>query len=551
MLKTLSISNYALIDKVELNLREGLTVITGETGAGKSILLGALSLILGQRSDVGVLLDKTRKCIVEGEFAIAGYGLESYFNDNDVDYEANTIIRREVLPNGKSRAFVNDTPVNLTFIRIIAGRLIDIHSQHQNLLLGDKGFQLTVIDTVNGHEKQLEEYGAVYKKYQALSREIEDLISKNEQQKADHDYLQFQFEQLEEANLAGNELPDLEKELQQMVHAEEIKMSLSGVHELLNGEHQPAISAIKEAGSVLEKVKSFLPELDELIQRLDSAYIDLKDLSEEVERKAEQVEYDPQIILQKQERVDLLNTLMHKHRVSSCEELIALKENLEQQLNQLSSFDDLLGDLQTKKEELSKKLKKKADVLTRSRRSVFEVIIQTIHKQLAELGMPHGRFEIQHKLLEVPVANGQDEITFLFSANKNGQLAEIDKVASGGEMSRLMLSIKALLSTSKGLPTILFDEIDTGVSGEVADRMGRIMAGMAESLQVIAITHLPQIAVKGQHHLKVFKTEDDHQTSSNILELTGDDRVVEVAKMLSGAELSDAALHNARALLEN
>ncbi len=551
MLKTLSISNYVLIDKIELSLNDGFTVITGETGAGKSIMLGALSLILGNRSDVSVLLDKSKKCIVEAEFVVTGYGLEQLFEDNDVDYEENTIIRREVLPTGKSRAFINDTPVNLSFLKNITSKFIDIHSQHQNLLLGDKNFQLMVVDTVFGDSSQIADYSKLYKSHSEINKQIEILVEENDRQKADYDYIQFQYDQLSEANLREDELPALEKELQQMTHAEEIKMSLSGVHELLNGEHHPALSALKEAKGVLEKVVSYFPDASEMAKRIDVAFIDLTDLADDVMRKAESVEYDPQAITIKQERLDLLYGLMHKHRVSDCEELIKLRDEYEERLEKFESFDAELETLKKKKDKVEKKLLKAADLLTRSRRSVFDVITQTILKQLLELGMEHARFEIQHKLLDQPSPNGQDEILFMFSANKNGDLAPLDKVASGGEMSRVMLSIKALLSTSKGLPTIIFDEIDAGVSGEVADRMGRIMGEIAETIQVIAITHLPQIAVKGKHHLKVFKTDDEHQTSSNIIELGGDERIIEIAKMLSGADLSDAALNNARALLNN
>ncbi len=551
MLKTLSISNYVLIEKIELPLHDGFTVITGETGAGKSIMLGALSLILGNRSDVSALLDKSKKCIVEAEFRIAGYGMEELFNEYDVDYEDFTIIRREVLPTGKSRAFINDTPVNLNLLKQVTSRLIDIHSQHQNLLLGDKNFQLMVVDTVFGDASQIMDYKKMYVEYSELNREIDSLIEENDKQKADFDYIQFQFEQLNEANLKEGEVEELENELQQLTHAEEIKMSLSGVHELLNGEHQPALAALKEAKSVLEKIKGFLSEAEDLTERLEAAYIDLQDLADDVMRRSESVEYDPELIAVKQERLDQLNSLLHKHRVPDCAGLVALRDEYEEKLNRFSSFDEELDALKGKRDKIEKKLMKQADLLTRSRRSVFDIITQTILRQLSELGMEHARFEIRHKLLEKPGLNGQDEIVFMFSANKNGDLAPIDKVASGGEMSRLMLAIKALLSTSKGLPTIIFDEIDAGVSGEVADKMGRIMGEMAATLQVIAITHLPQIAVKGNHHLRVFKTDSKDKTISGITELNEDERVVEIAKMLSGADLSDAALDNARALLQN
>ena len=551
MLKTLSISNYVLIEKIELPLHDGFTVITGETGAGKSIMLGALSLILGNRSDVSALLDKSKKCIVEAEFRITGYSMEELFSEHDVDYEEYTIIRREVLPSGKSRAFINDTPVNLNLLKQVTSQLIDIHSQHQNLLLGDKNFQLMVVDTVFGDPSQIMDYKKMYGEYSDINREIDTLVEENEKQKADLDYIRFQFEQLDEANLKEGEVEELENELQQLTHAEEIKMSLTGVYELLNGEHQPALAALKEARSVLEKVKNFLPEAEGLTERRETAFIDLQDLADDVMRRSESVGYDPELIAVKQQRLDQLNSLLHKHRIADCAGLIALRDEYEDKLNRFSSFDEKLDALKGKRDKIEKKLMKQADLLTRSRRSVFDVITQTVLKQLAELGMEHARFEIHHKLLEKPGLNGQDEIAFMFSANRNGDLAPIDKVVSGGEMSRLMLSIKALLSTSKGLPTIIFDEIDAGVSGEVADKMGRIMGEMAATLQVIAITHLPQIAVKGNHHLRVFKTDSKDKTISGISELNEDQRVVEIAKMLSGAGLSNAALDNARALLQN
>ena len=551
MLKSLSISNYVLIDRIELTISNGFTVITGETGAGKSILLGALSLILGNRSDVSVLLDRSRKCVVEGEFLVSGYGLKEIFDRYDVDYEENTIIRREVLPTGKSRAFINDTPVNLSLLKQVASRLIDIHSQHQNLLIGDKGFQLMVVDTVVGMPERLTGYQKLYAEYSAIKRQIESLVEENDKQKADYDYIQFQYEQLNEANIKEGELPELEAELQQLTHAEEIKMSLSGVHELLHGEHHPALAALKEAKSILEKVTAYFADAKEMAARIETAYIDLTDLVDDVVRKADSIEHDPTVIAAIQERLDMLNSLMHKHRVNDCKALIELKNEYEERLKRFESFDGELEELKKKEEKIRKKLSKAADILTRSRRRVFDIITQTILKQLSELGMEHARFEIGHKLTDKPGPDGQDEITFMFSANKNGAMAPINKVASGGEMSRLMLTIKALLSTSKGLPTIIFDEIDAGVSGEVADKMGRILGEMAQTMQVIAITHLPQIAVKGRCHLKVFKTDSDKKTSSGITELKGDERVVEVAKMLSGADLSDAALNNARALLEN
>ncbi|TAJ10463.1 DNA repair protein RecN [Marinilabiliaceae bacterium JC017] len=551
MLKSLKISNYALIERVEIGFDSELSVITGETGAGKSILLGALALILGQRSDVNALNNKESKCVVEAEFDIQSYGMESLFEEKDVDYEPHTIIRREILPNGKSRAFVNDTPVNLSFLKNVSSKLIDVHSQHQNLLLSDDSFQLMVVDTIADNAKLKAAYTDLYRDYKKLSNKINQLVDENDKQKTDMDYIRFQYEQLYNAQLKEGELIAIEKELEQLEHAEEIKLGLNGAVQLLNAEQNGALFGIYEAVAQLRKIADFLPEGESILSRLDSAYIDMKDLAGDLDQKAEEIEYDPLLIQQKQTRVDLLYSLIQKHRVGSLEELIVLATEFEDKIRKFTNFDEELEALHNQLKQLELKLAKAAKELTKSRIGVFKNIKQAIESQLIELGMPHAQILIKHENAQAYSSSGKDEISILFSANKSGQPAEINKVASGGEMSRVMLSIKSLLSKAKGLPTLIFDEIDTGVSGEVADKMGRIMTDIAKTIQVITITHLPQIAVKGKNHYKVFKTDNAHQTVSQIKQLTEEERIVEVAKMLSGSELSDAALSNARSLLQN
>jgi len=551
MLKSLSISNYALIDKVNINLEKGLTVITGETGAGKSVLLGALSLILGNRSDLNALLNREKKCVVEGEFFVGNNGLKEVFENNDVDFEEETIIRREILPSGKSRAFVNDTPVNLQFLKDIGSKLIDVHSQHQNLLLDDVGFQRMVVDAVADNRSLQIDYQKSYKEYKAVKNQIEALVEENNKQRDDLDYLQFQFVQLDEANLVEGELEELEKQLQELSHVEEIKVNLAEVANVLSEEPRMVVDSLRDAANKIQKIESFLHDGEEVAQRIESAYLDLKDLADDLGARVEDLEYDPLQIQKVQDRLDLIYSLQKKHHIESISELIELRQNLQSQLDKINFFDEELDQLKIKLKDLEKELKQKAKKLSDSRKKVLPLVQSSVEKQLQALGMPHANFVVQMNTAEDYMPNGVDWVEFLFSGNKNGTPSSINKVASGGEMSRVMLSIKSLLSSAKGLPTIIFDEIDTGVSGEVADQMGVIMAEMAKNMQVVSITHLPQITVKGNHHYKVFKTDNEHTTVSQIKKLTHEERVVEVAKMLSGSTLSDAAMENARILLKN
>jgi DNA repair protein RecN (Recombination protein N) len=549
MLNQLIISNYALIDSADIRLENGFTVITGETGAGKSIMLGALSLILGQRSDTSAMRDKKQKCVVEAHFNIEGYGLNPIFTTEDIDYDDYTVIRREILPSGKSRAFVNDTPVTLNFLKKLTQHLIDIHSQHQNLLLGEFTFQLMILDTVAGNDTIKTDYQNEYHKLRQQQKERSKLVEKNEKQKADRDYWEFQVSQLLGANLQEEEQVSLEKELEQLNHIEEIQSALTVGQTLLSEQDPSVVDMLFQINNEISRVAPFISQGPELEQRLKSAYIELKDISVEIAGIATATEFDPQRLRWVQERLDTIYSLQQKHHVDTVKALIEIRQNLEDKLSLLNSFDEQLTKLdQSIKQQLDTVTKLAAE-LTKRRKSVFQNIKNTIEKQLHELGMPYARFEIAHNQSEQLREDGADEIQFLFTANKNGTLADIPKVASGGEMSRVMLSIKSLLSSTKGLPTIIFDEIDTGVSGEIADKMGRIMQTMANDIQVISITHLPQIAGKGSQHFKVYKNDGADQTISQIKLLNNDERIEEIAGMLSGAKVSKAALTNARDLL--
>ena len=549
MLQQLSISNYALIDQTKIEFDRGMSVITGETGAGKSILLGALGLILGQRADAQTLLDKEKKCVVEGTFDLSEHNLKSLFDENDVDFEPQTIIRREILPNGKSRAFVNDTPANASFLKSIASYIIDVHSQHQNLLLGDDSYQMMIIDTVANNQSIKEEYAVAYRKYRDLKKREENLVIENDKMKADLDYITFQHKQLEEAKLKDGELQELETELQSLTHAEEIKTTLTQAIDTLDTCETPMLQQLSTLIHSISKIESFLPESINATKRLETAKIDLADLCNSLVKISEATEHDPERILFVQQRIDNIYMLMQKHKKQDVSELIAYKNELNEQLKHILCFDEDLEELRKEIEVSTKELTVKAKTLTKSRQATFAGITSFITARLKELGMPNANFSIRHTTAEKFSVSGNDIIDMLFAANKNGEPADITKVASGGEMSRVMLSIKSLLSSSKGLPTIIFDEIDTGVSGEIADKMGHIMTEMAKNMQVIAITHLPQVAAKGAKHYKVYKTDTEERTISNITLLDSDARITEIAKMLSGASISEAAIMNAKNLL--
>lgn len=550
MLKQLTITNYALIAQTDIDIESGLTVITGETGAGKSIMLGALGLLLGQRADVQVLLDKEKKCVVEALFDVSAYDVKTLFEEEDVEYDPSTIIRREILPTGKSRAFVNDSPVNLAFLKQLSQKLIDIHSQHQNLLLSDDSFHLNVVDAVAQTLAELADYNESYRAFRKLKGEEEQMVAANDKMKQDYDYMLFQHKQLDEASLREGEMAELEKERDMLVHAEEIKTELTFAVGAL-GDEGAVVSLLGQIMQRLGKVSSYMADDADTLTRIDSARIDLADLYKSLERQNEAVEYDPERLQFVESRLDVIYSLMQKHHVQDESELIALQQSLAEKLTAIESFDDALVGLREKIKAAETDLTQKAKKLTDKRCAVFGEVTQYIESQLKEMGMQNARFEVSHTLMDTFAASGIDNVRFLFAANKNGEPTDISKVASGGEMSRVMLSIKLLLSKSKGLPTIIFDEIDTGVSGEVADKMGEIMKEMSDNIQVIAITHLPQVAAKGDMHFKVYKQDDDVRTTSNIVMLTQEQRVEEIAKMLSGATVTEAALQNAKMLLNN
>lgn len=549
MLKQLQISNYALIDSADISFDNGFSVITGETGAGKSIMLGALALILGQRSDTSAMRDKEEKCVVEACFNVEGYGLEPLFVAEDVDFDNETVIRREILPSGKSRAFVNDTPVTLNFLKELSQKLIDIHSQHQNLLLGDFNFQLMVVDTVAGNAHLKSDYRKGFDQLKQIKKERSRLLEMYEKQQSDKDYWSFQANQLREAAMQPGEQAELEQELEQLTHVEEIKAALSSANLLMAEGEYPILDGIHQVQGELSRVSKYLTGGDELWSRLEIINIELKDIAREIGERSAGIEFEPQRARYVQDRLDTIYSLQQKHHVDSVDALLSLLSDLDEKLTRLESFDEEIALLDNAIAAQQAIVETLAEKLSDSRKAVFESIQHSIEQQLHQLGMPHARFRISHSPAQAFRDDGFDEIQFLFTANKNGELADIPKVASGGEMSRVMLCIKSLLSSAKGLPTIIFDEIDTGVSGEIADKMGRIMQQMGLNIQVISITHLPQIAGKGANHYKVYKTDTDHQTISAIRQLNDEERVLEIAGMLSGAELSEAALSNARDLM--
>ncbi|MCW3101944.1 MAG: repair protein RecN [Bacteroidetes bacterium] len=549
MLKHLSVQNYALIDKLDVGLTDGLTIITGETGAGKSILLGALGLIAGSRADTQSLQDKTKKCIIEAAFGIKEYALEDFFKEHELDYEAVTTIRREINPEGKSRAFINDTPVTLNQLKELGERLIDIHSQHQTLSLNGTDFQLSVVDAFAKHDTLLEEYKQDFRSFKSLEKQLAELIEKEAQAKKDLDYFQFQFNELEDAGLKAGEQTGMEQELETLNNAEEIKSSLSKAAHSLNGGELNLLSSLGEIKALLNSMAKFKPEIAELSSRVNSTYIELKDIANEIESIEQEVVYDPKQIEILNDRLDAIYRLQQKHQVKTVEELITIKEEISNKLLDFSSLENEIEKTRAALDKLHKTLSAKAKTISENRKKVIPKIEKEIASLLASLSMPNAQLKISQSALETFSLSGSDKINFLFSANKGSDFKELNKVASGGELSRLMLSIKSLIAQLTALPTIIFDEIDTGVSGDVADKVGTIMNAMAAKMQVITITHLPQIASKGQSHLFVYKEDKNNKTYSNIKKLDADERIQEVAKMLSTGTPTAAAINNAKELL--
>ncbi len=550
MLTRLTISNYALIDELTVEFGQGFNIMTGETGAGKSIILGALSLILGARADISGIRNSEKKCVVEGAFRVEGYGLEPFFKGNDLDYDHITILRREISPSGKSRAFINDTPVNLQLLRELTLRLIDIHSQYQNLELGSQQFQLLIVDVVAQNHELLREYHHLFDEFGADTARFKTLRDKAGKARAELDYFQFQFNQLDDAHLQAGEQSELEEEREKLTHSEEIKSALLHVNFLLDGDHFPVIQQLKEALNRLDKIKHFLKDAVGLSDRLQTVLIELQDFARETDIKAEKVEYDPRRLGQITERLDLIYTLQQKHQLSTVGELIDLKDNFARKINDIADYEQATEQLEKKLRECEIQLKEAAQKITNIRLSVFPVIEKKVTGVLRQVGIPNAVFQIVHSTGETFTSTGVDNIRFLFSANKNVGPEEISRIASGGEISRVMLAIKTLLSDSRMLPTIVFDEIDAGISGEIALKIGAILRRLAEGMQVINITHLPQIAGMGDHHFLVYKTEGLSGTYTTIRKLSETERIEELAQMLGGIHPSEATQKTAREMLQ-
>lgn len=551
MLQHLSIQNYALIDKLEVDFPEGLTIITGETGAGKTILLGALGLVAGSRADTQALQDKTKKCIVEALFNVKGYGLKDFFISNELDYENQTSIRREINPEGKSRAFINDTPVTLNQLKDLGSRLIDIHSQHETLTLNGSQFQLSVVDAFANHQPLLSEYISKFKEYIVIENQLSELTEQSSQAKKELDYFQFQFNELEDAKLKTGEQVELEQESETLNNAEEIKLSLSKAAFALTGGEQNLLSSLAEVKNILASFARFKSEIGEVSARLNSCFIELKDISNELESLEQDIVYDPKRIENLSIRLDTIYRLQQKHQVKTVEELIVLKDDLSNKLLNFSSLETQIEATTKELESIKKDLIILAKKISDDRKKVIPKIEKEIAAILSSLAMPNAQLKISHIETGTMGPKGTDKVNFLFSANKGSDFKELNKVASGGELSRLMLAIKSLITKLTSLPTIIFDEIDSGISGDIADKAGSIMNLMAEKIQVIAITHLPQIASKGQSHLFVYKEEKSNRTFSNIKKLSADERVREIAKMLSTGTPTSAAISNAKELLKN
>lgn len=552
MLKSLFIKNFVLIDNLDIHFDKGFSVITGETGAGKSIILGALSLVLGQRADGKSIKNGSEKCVIEAVFDITQYRLEPFFLANDLEYDDKScILRRELYASGKSRAFVNDSPVSLNIMKELGSKLIDIHSQHQNLLLGNNHFQMKVVDVMAENEILLILYRKEYSRYQSLKRDLKELKQRAEQTKQEEDYVRFQLEQLLDARLQEGEQEELEQEQETLTHAEEIKGTLYKITQLLDGEEFGAIQLIKDAFSAADSLERYFPQAKEISERLRSAYIDLSDLSSDAESKKDDIEFSHERLEWVNDRLNTIYSLQQKHHVQSVSELLSIQENYEKQLQEIDSFDEQIEQLSQQVEASYKELLQQAYVLSGQRKVASEAMSEQLVQMVTPLGMPNIRFRVDIALKEEPDNDGIDDVCFMFSANKSGDLQPVSQTASGGEISRLMLCLKAMIAGFTAMPAIIFDEVDTGVSGDIADKMGNIMQELGTKMQVLTITHLPQIAAKGRSHYYVYKKDIEERTVTNIRELSEQERVNEVARMLSGSQLTEASLANARDLLNS
>ena len=550
MLKQLYIKNFTLIDELNIQMHPGFSVITGETGAGKSIILGAIGLLLGNRADSKSIKAGRDRCVIEAHFDLSKYDMQQFFTDNDIDEDlSDTIIRRELTAAGKSRAFINDTPVSLTKMRELGEQLVDIHSQHQNLLLQKEDFQLNVVDIIAQDEKQRKNYEAAYNQYKQANQKLNALKAEIEKNRENEDFLRFQFKELDEAQLQNGEQEELEQEYEMLSHSEDIKTALYQADNHLSGDDGNIIERLKQTSEQLANIKDVYPEVTELLERIDSSYIELKDIAQEVNGLTDHVEFDPARLETINERLDKLNSLQQKFHVRDLGELIETYHQLKEQLSHIDHSDEDVEALEQKVTQLLEKAQKQAKELTAIRTKAAKKVEEEMKQRLIPLGIPNVRFSIS--LTEKPLSHdGGDKVSFLFSANKSTPLQPVTQVASGGEIARVMLSLKAMISGAVKLPTIIFDEIDTGVSGKIAEKMAQIMAEMGNhERQVLSITHLPQIAAMGSHHYKVSKEETDEGTISRMTELSQQERVQEIAQMLSGSDVSEAALANAKELL--
>lgn len=552
MLKYLNIRNYALIDSLELDFSSGFSVITGETGTGKSVLLGAISMMLGQRSDVKSIREGADRCVIEGHFDISSFDMRSLFEENDLDYdEKECIIRRELSSTGRSRAFINDTPVSISLMKEFGNRLIDIHSQHQNLLLGDKNFQLNVLDTLSDIAPTLSTYKVLFDEYVNVCKELSNLKKQLEKSRSDEEWLRFQCEEIESASLHDGEQEELEQELQELTHAEDIKTALYGAVNAIDGEEGGnLIQSLRDAANALSRISAHYQVAGELSDRLETNYIELKDCCDELRSRMERITFAPDRLEQVEQRLALIYSLVKKHKCTSVKELLVLANDYRERLEQITNGDDNICELQKHCDALRKKLTKEATLLTKQRKEAALHLQKEMTDILITLGMPLIRFEVQFSFVDDFTALGCDVVTFLFSANSISPMQPLADVASGGEMARVMLALKSLVVAHANQPTLIFDEIDTGISGVLAERMGLLMQKMAASnRQVISITHLPQVAALGATHYKVYKEETPVGTRTNIILLNSDERVREIAQMMSGELLTDAAIDNAKLLL--
>ena len=550
MFKSLSINNYALIDRLDISVEPGFTVITGETGAGKSIMLGALGILLGGRAEARAVRTGAAKCVVEAAFDVSALGIQGFFEENDIDFDGEEcILRREVTAAGKSRAFINDTPVPAARLKELGALVIDIHSQHRNLLIGREDYLLDTLDIVAANSAEKEAYAEAFAHWRKAEEDLKALRLQAEKGQTDGDYLKFQLTQIQEAALLPDEQEELEKENALLEHAEEIKASLGSAAFAINGNDGERLAELRRAAQLLESIAAHLPEAAALAERLESARIEIGDIADELERQSEGIDFNPARAEQVASRLNLIYDLLQKHRAASITELLALAKDWEEQLNRLENMESLLEESQRRCAALLADLRKKGSVLTATRGKAAKIVEQSLTESLHTLGMPNVSIQFSLQPREVPAACGMDTPVFLFSANKNVPMQPVSEIASGGEIARVMLALKGLIARHKNLPTIIFDEIDTGVSGTMAERMAVMMGEIAKHCQVLCITHLPQIAAKGNAHFRVHKEENETGTTSHISRLSPEERVREIATMLSGAEISEAAVSNAKALL--